>query len=486
MNASFGFAEYADPDSVLRALAVLAGQELPPLGASNQDNPAARKKLTVKADEKTRRFLDQYEQEKQKTEVRESEGERKAMCSHWRSSSFGRPLQYDSQTESQARDGLSAVLAQMSDPANTQSADMTPLYNVPSHLKDLPPEELPEEHRGSVLSEIDKFRQASAARQEEKKRRERVQELERARSSRDIHHGPPQGSGSNGRPVGAVGGGEVDRQSYLRPVGFVSSERAEEEKDFYERDKKDEERRRQREEEDLQRAAHESERRFLGLERSRLAHWDREIGKDRGEEETREREAAAMRRLFEGWDQTREMERNSFYADRLRWRSLRKSAREREEREDEADQRAQIEEEIRAKEEAEKFLAQQAEDMAAFEAQQRAAGVLIPGEGTHAPLKLKVAAGGQAGEEQTGRQVQVGVLGNVEDESEMTGLRRAKLAHIDLHDGTTDDEKREERKRAVKKDLPENAKELFGQLPKWQHLDEVSARMAVSFSPLPF
>lgn len=69
MNASFGFAEFADPDSVLRALAVLSGQELPALGAANQEKSDARKALTVKADAKTRKFLDQYEQEKQKTEV---------------------------------------------------------------------------------------------------------------------------------------------------------------------------------------------------------------------------------------------------------------------------------------------------------------------------------------------------------------------------------------------------------------------------------
>lgn len=69
VNASFGFAEYADPDSVLRALAVLPGQQLPALGAENQEKPNASKKLTVKADEKTRRFLDQYEQEKQGSEV---------------------------------------------------------------------------------------------------------------------------------------------------------------------------------------------------------------------------------------------------------------------------------------------------------------------------------------------------------------------------------------------------------------------------------
>jgi hypothetical protein len=53
----------------LRALAVLSGRELPALGAENQDKPDARKKLNVKADGKTRSFLDHYEQEKERTEV---------------------------------------------------------------------------------------------------------------------------------------------------------------------------------------------------------------------------------------------------------------------------------------------------------------------------------------------------------------------------------------------------------------------------------
>jgi RNA-binding protein 25 len=362
-------------------------------------------------------------------------------------------IQHDDQAERQAREGVDAVLLQMSDPINTESTETVASYNVPSHLKDLPPEELPEEHRGSVLSEIEKFRQASAAREDEKKRREKIQDLERVRANRDHNRGDLTGPSSNGRAVG----GDQDKQSYLRPVGFVESAGAEEERNLRadKRDEKEEERRREKEQDDLTRIANDAERRFLGLERSRIIHWEREIGRDQAEDEKRDREAAFKTRLYEGWDQRREMEKQQFYTDRQRWRLL--------------------EEEERAKIEAERFLAQQAEDMAAFEAKQRAAGVLIPGEGSHAPLKLKVASTtGAHGNEDHARQVQVGVLGNAEDDSDLTGLRRGKLAHIDLNDGAMDGANREERKKRIEADLPTASTLLFGSMPKWEKLEEVS------------
>jgi RNA-binding protein 25 len=363
----------------------------------------------------------------------------------------------------QARDSVEGVLRQMSDPANMQASTqiITP-YNVPSHLNDLPPEELPEEHRGAVLSEIDKFRQASAARQEEKNRKDRVQELEKRRAA-------PRGPAATGRDAN-------DRQSYLRPVDFVAKEGAEEEKSLRadERDEQDEQRRSQREKDDLLRSAHDAERRYLDRERNRLMHWEREIAKDRSIEDGRRRDALSMQKLYEGWNVNRQVENNIFYVDRQRWKLMRKNAREREEADDEADRRAQVDEEARAKIEAERFLARQAEDMAAFEAQQRAAGVLLSGEGTHAPLKLKVApinaptAGGAAPSSEA---VQVGLLGNVEDDSDLTGLRRGKLAHIDLHDTSTGDLSREERKDRVRRDLPKEPEEVFERIPEWQKLE---------------
>lgn len=64
VNASFGFADFMDAESTLRALAVLAGIELPAMGKEADEKPP--KKLTVKADEKTRKYLDQYQEGERK------------------------------------------------------------------------------------------------------------------------------------------------------------------------------------------------------------------------------------------------------------------------------------------------------------------------------------------------------------------------------------------------------------------------------------
>jgi RNA-binding protein 25 len=61
----FGFAEFTDPDGALRAMQLLNGVELPAL-----EDGCVNKKLLVKADEKTRHFLDAYAAQKMKTDVR--------------------------------------------------------------------------------------------------------------------------------------------------------------------------------------------------------------------------------------------------------------------------------------------------------------------------------------------------------------------------------------------------------------------------------
>lgn len=460
VNASFGFAEFVDPESVLRALAALSGKELPAMG-SDADTPSARKKLTVKADEKTRKYLDQYEQGRTKTES-------------------------DDEAESEAHKTVQGVIGQMADPTNVEMAQAAVSnLNIPPHLKDLPPEELPEEHRGAVLSEIEKFRQASAARDEERRRRERVQEMERIRASERAQQ---KGRGDDARGAASLhangrrDGG--DRQSYLRPVGFVSgsqasSSRAEEAAlPPDERDARDEERRIQTERDEASRASQDAERRYQAQERNRLAHWDRELAREDAEEERRQKAAANQLRHFDEWNQEREMERDLFYVDRSRWRAQRRQTREREERHDDEDRRAQGEEEHKAQIETENFLAQQAEDMAEFERKQRAAGVLMPGAGgEHAPLKLKRVGGAdgtdtpqQHGNAPAPQQAGHGVLGTLDDESELNSARRGRLAHIDLTDVNDIDAQRER----VRRELPADRKELFARTPNWERLDAVS------------
>jgi len=430
VNASFGFAEFADAESVLRAISVLSGKELPVMGSKEQP-----KKLTMKANAETKTYLDQYERGGMKSK------------------------EYD-HYELQARSTVENIIVEMADPSNaaTAAAESIPSFSVPSHLKDLPPEDLPEEHRGSVLSEIDKFRQSSAARDEERKRRERIQEIERTRIASS------SGGRNNGHDLSSN-----DRQSYQRPLGFVASSQTQEENNISpdERDAREEERRQLREKDAKLRESQEAERRFLAVEKTRLAHWERELDKQSAIEEKREQRARAMRKLAETWDQSREVERDMFYVDRNRWQSLRKQMREREEEEDEADRKLQIEEEERARIETERFLAQQAEDMAAYEREQRAAGVLMPTDGAHVPLKLKRAAGANPVDEQaSSTTVQAGVLGSTEDDSDVAAIKKARLAHIDLTD--------EETKRAkLLAGLPDDREKLFDIEPIWDRLSEV-------------
>lgn len=73
---AFGFAEYADADSLLRTLRVLGQDGQQPKGEKPvglelkaMDGSDVVKPLLVKADEKTRQFLDQYEESRPRTIV---------------------------------------------------------------------------------------------------------------------------------------------------------------------------------------------------------------------------------------------------------------------------------------------------------------------------------------------------------------------------------------------------------------------------------
>lgn len=59
VNATFGFATFMDADGVLRALESLNGLELPAMGPNAVASEA--KSLVVKADEKTKKFLAEFE-----------------------------------------------------------------------------------------------------------------------------------------------------------------------------------------------------------------------------------------------------------------------------------------------------------------------------------------------------------------------------------------------------------------------------------------
>ncbi|KAN0059838.1 hypothetical protein ACQY0O_008412 [Thecaphora frezii] len=449
VSKAFGFAEYTEPDSVLRAINVLNAKELPIMGSEAQSGQA--KKLVVKADEKTKKFLEQYEQTRITTDA-------------------------DEKNEVDAGAAVDAIIKQMSEAgAVDESTDSRPAYEVPAHLKDLPPEELPEEHRGSVLSEIEQFRQAAAAREEATRRREA--ELERQRAEeRARRAGQQAATQSNGRPQ--------DPQSYQRPVGFVPASHEKQPDANLEPEEQDElheKRRRERKQADERAAAIEAERMYAVKERQRLAFWEKEMDRERHEKDRLEREAIALIREWEDWRDDVAFDTELFYTDRKRWRHHRQPLRQREEEADERDRRAEAEELERARQETERFLAQQAADMAALAEQQRAAGILVPQEGgLHAPLKLNLTnatkAEGAADVAAPGAAAPVvgstAVLGEVDDDDDAS-KRASRLKQIELHDNLTEEQRRA-RIAKLEEGVPSDAASLFKLQPKWEFIDETA------------
>jgi RNA recognition motif-containing protein len=66
----FGFATYHSPDSMLRALRVLGGEEnYAGIILKAQDGSGTEKKLIVKADDAVRQYLDQYKGSKEPAQL---------------------------------------------------------------------------------------------------------------------------------------------------------------------------------------------------------------------------------------------------------------------------------------------------------------------------------------------------------------------------------------------------------------------------------
>ncbi|KAG8787961.1 hypothetical protein FRC12_015079 [Ceratobasidium sp. 428] len=133
---AFGFAEFEEPDAVSRALQLLDGRLLPSL----EGGPP--KKLSVKADQKTQGFLKAYEEQR----MQSSDDEVAKMTSETL---------------------IGSLIAALTDPSALpvdQPGNRGEDIVIPPHLQDLQEQDLPEEQRGLVFSEISLFREKSARR----------------------------------------------------------------------------------------------------------------------------------------------------------------------------------------------------------------------------------------------------------------------------------------------------------------------------------
>ncbi|KAI9566278.1 hypothetical protein HD554DRAFT_2119014 [Boletus coccyginus] len=444
----FGFAEYEDPDSAIRCLTLLQGIELPAL-----EDGCANKKLLIKADEKTKLFLDAYSAQKMKTDTDEA---------------------MTQQAKAKVNGLVEEINRTSQDAANNGLLDKEK-YVIPPHLHDLQEADLPETQRGLVISEIAQFRERAAKREREKVRevRESIPNL-----LTTVPSGPKWGKPQSQQPSQSTPGkGQQTQgkgpQSYSKPVGFVKAEDAgaatgsldERSKgpksdEEMERDRKDARRR------DEEVSFKDRERRYEPRERARIAGLERSIARQNAIKEAEERDRVEMQARLDVWDDDESDE--LFYVDRARWRQSRARRVTAEEAAD-AESRAYEEREAEnLRIESEKFLARQMEDMQALAEEQRKAGMLLD---DGAPVKLNMSiAPAPVKAEAAPKDSKAAVFGQEEEEEEDIKKRKVPLVKLDF--SAAEGEKAKERLQTIKESVPHDKETLFKAKVRWDGLND--------------
>lgn len=214
-------------------------------------------------------------------------------------------------------------------------------FVIPEHLRDLAPDELPEESRGLITSEIALFRERAmkreeAARQAEAKRnaaRKQAEEQQRAfvmRQDRNDRYASPQGGGDYRSQPPTRSQREFDDprqqqrdsfqdpQSYNRPVGFVASSSNQPRPPDGLTDEEAEMHRQRRKAQEAEHQYRTRLQRWEGREKSRIQALDRDKQSKNNDTQSQERRRQEMLEKCATFDDDEEMERGKelFLVDR--------------------------------------------------------------------------------------------------------------------------------------------------------------------------
>ncbi|KAK7008158.1 hypothetical protein R3P38DRAFT_2552759 [Favolaschia claudopus] len=439
----FGFAEFEEPDGALRALALLNNVELPAL-----EEGCANKKLLIKADEKTRSFLDAY--------------------------ASTRPLDPGAaQTSKAAIDNVVAEINRFANDTTSQKEK----YVVPPHLHDLQEADLPETQRGLVISEIAQFRERAAKREREKMRelQSQIPQPVAAPSGPKMREWgrpkeePPKQQEQRSAPrEQGMGKGA---QGYDKPVDFVRER--ERDRDLRRPTQTDEELEAERKEgrrRDEEVSFRDRERRYEPRERARISALERTIARQRQAAENEARDRVDLRARLEAWDDDESDE--FFYTDRARWRTLRARNLAAEQQADATSAAFEQEEAANLARESEDFLARQMGEMQALAEEQRRAGLLLD---DGAPVRLSVSLGPLAAQKDAQREKEggrEGVFGAEEDEEEATRKRKVPLVKLDFSAAEAGPEATRERLESMKTNVPSERETLFKSKVRWDGMTD--------------
>ncbi|KAF8993497.1 hypothetical protein BDQ17DRAFT_1252830 [Cyathus striatus] len=445
----FGFAEFEEPDGAIRALNLLNGVELPAL-----EDGCANKKLLVKADEKTRAFLDAYHAQRMPTDTDDAQTQ---------------------QSKAKIDELLVDINRVSQDAANSGLLDKEK-YVIPPHLHDLQEADLPETQRGLVISEIAQFRERAAKREREKMRdvRESIP-LVATPSGPKREWGKPQ-SGVSPAPGSTpkVQGFGKGAQGYSKPVGFVKAGGGEEEResaDDVNKHKTDEEleqerKEQRRKEEEI--SFRDRERRYEPRERNRIQALERAIAREKAIRDAEERDRIEMRARLDIWDDDESDE--MFYVDRVRWRHLRVRRLQTEEEADEKSRRYEEQEAENLRRESEEFLARQMDEMNSLADEQRKAGLLLD---DGAPLKLNVSIAQPTSKEKEPSAKEKTTVFGQDDDEEDDGIKKRKVPLVKLDFSVAESsEKARERLENIKESVPKDKETLFKAKVRWDGLSD--------------
>ncbi|KAF9358755.1 hypothetical protein BGX34_008787 [Mortierella sp. NVP85] len=345
---AFGFAEYADADSMLRTLRVLGQDGQQPKGEkpvglelTAMDGSGTVKALLVKADERTRQFLDQYEEMRPRT-IHDTEKDKVALAQAMK-------------VIQQMKDGTLDTSEPEPDDKEDRSREDSAVSKMEAETEEA---EISEEQKEHIARELNFFRERAALKEKEKREQEEKAERQRAnqhhhrekdtesqshRSGRERAWGGNSSSGGNTRHmdfVPASGSNQVESSSTSN-AGSAAADH-----DTGVDSEAEEKARQERRERELEHSYKERERRWeqREAERTRLYEKDKARDEDYATEQKAAKEAMAYR--YSMWDDDAERERRheDYYRDRSRWWQRRQAVLQKEERYDALDRDEEKEE----------------------------------------------------------------------------------------------------------------------------------------------
>ncbi|KAI8339040.1 hypothetical protein BC941DRAFT_421950 [Chlamydoabsidia padenii] len=292
----FGFATYHGPDSVLRALRVLGGEEnYEGVTLKAQDGSGVEKKLIVKADDNVRQYLNGYKGSKEPSQLaNEKEQDIKAL------EAVTSAMQSISSCKDFGSDTNEAPTT--TDPTDTLSKDLAFLRERATRT-----DQQHSRHQPQKASHSDQQHRWNQDRRQEPKRQHHKQEFVRGQLE------------------------QLSTDEY--DIGMARD------------DEEAEQRRQEKQQRELEATFRQREKRFEQHESTQLIDHEDELKREHEDKERRAQDKEYWAKRLAEWDDQVEMknEKNDFYNDRSRWRKQRVATRRREEERDEKDRRLEME-----------------------------------------------------------------------------------------------------------------------------------------------